>query len=61
MPATVQSLYVCPYDVYEIKDYEARYYTMLRLAAAGSVTLLYTCNPSTVLRLAKKLGDFTVL
>ena len=59
IPKAIKSLYSCPYEVYEIKDYEAKYYCLLRIAAAQSISLIYTCNPSTVLLLAQRLGQFT--
>jgi hypothetical protein len=59
IPKAIKSLYSCPYEVYEIKDYEAKYYCVLRIAAAQSISLIYTCNPSTVLLLAQRLGQFT--
>jgi hypothetical protein len=59
IPNAIKSLYSCPYDVYEIKDYEAKYYCLLRIAAEQSISLIYTCNPSTVLLLAQRLGQFT--
>jgi hypothetical protein len=33
MPKPIQSMYTAPYGVFSVKDYEARYYTLLRLAA----------------------------
>jgi hypothetical protein len=50
------SLYALPYDVFEIKDYETRYYCIMRLAVAENVTMFNTANPSTIVLLAKK-GD----
>lgn len=58
IPKAIKSLYSCPYEVYEIKDYEAKYYCLLRIAAAQSISLIYTCNPSTVLLLGQRLGRF---
>ncbi|HEU4342240.1 MAG TPA: GH3 auxin-responsive promoter family protein [Candidatus Binatia bacterium] len=59
IPKAIKSLYSCPYEVYEIKDYEAKYYCVLRIAAGQSISLIYTCNPSTVLLLGQRLGHFT--
>ena len=53
MPKIVQSAYAVPYDVYEIKSYDAKYYAILRLALDTSVTFIGTANPSTVLKLAE--------
>lgn len=44
-----------PYPVYQIRDYESKYYTLLRLALALPVTCFYTLNPSTIVVLMKRL------
>ncbi|MGH7795179.1 MAG: GH3 auxin-responsive promoter family protein [Candidatus Binatia bacterium] len=59
IPKAIKSLYSCPYEVYEIKDYEAKYYCLLRIAAGQTISLIYSCNPSTVLLLGQRLGQFT--
>lgn len=53
MPRIVQSAYAVPYDAFEIADYEAKYYALLRLGLATDVTFLGTANPSSVLMLAE--------
>lgn len=58
MPSSIRPLYSVPYETYEIDDYEGKYYSLLRIAAAQSLRLIYTCNPSTILLLAKRLGEF---
>lgn len=58
MPTALRQLYSAPYELFEIKDYEAKYYALLRISAALPVRLIYTCNPSTVLLLAQRLGQF---
>ena len=51
-PKLAQWKYVLPVDVFEIQDYQAKYYTILRLALQErNVTYLGTANPSTLLRL----------
>jgi hypothetical protein len=59
IPAAIRSLYVCPYEVFEIEDYEARYYTILRIAVAQSLSLIATVNPSTLLVLCERLEQHT--
>jgi len=59
IPAPIRSLYACPYEVFEIEDYEARYYTILRIAAAQSLSLIVTVNPSTLLVLCERLEQHT--
>jgi hypothetical protein len=53
MPKFVQSAYAVPYDVYEIKSYDAKYYAILRLALDTKVSFVATANPSTILKLAE--------
>ena len=57
MPKPLQSVYSSPYDVYLIKDYEARYYTLVRLAAGQPISLMIACNPSTIVLLADRLAQ----
>ncbi|MHB8110670.1 MAG: GH3 auxin-responsive promoter family protein [Syntrophorhabdaceae bacterium] len=59
MPAFLKALYSSPYDVYEIGDYDARYYTLMRIAAGHDIRLMYIINPSTVLLMAQILGVHT--
>ena len=53
MPAVVQSAYAVPYEAFEIEDYEAKYYALLRCGLASNVSLLATANPSSILMLAE--------
>jgi GH3 auxin-responsive promoter len=59
MPRTVRSIHAAPYDVFTIGDYEAKYYTLVRVAAGKDVTGIITPNPSTILVLADRLGRHT--
>jgi hypothetical protein len=56
MPGPVRSMYTAPYGVFAIEDYEAKYYTLLRLAAGQDISCIATVNPSTVLLLADRLA-----
>ncbi len=47
-----------PYEVFIVKHYESRYYTLLRLALALPVTVIYTLNPSTIVMLGKRLAIY---
>jgi hypothetical protein len=53
LPGIVQSAYAVPYEVYEVEDYEAKYYALLRFGVAENVTMLGTANPSSVVKLAE--------
>jgi hypothetical protein len=59
LPPPVQSMYTSPYQVFTIDDYEAKYYTLLRLAAGQNISLIATVNPSTIVLLAERLGQHT--
>ena len=56
---TVQSMYTAPYRVFAIEDYEAKYYTLLRLAAGQNISCIATVNPSTIVLLADRLAKHT--
>lgn len=53
-PGFIRRMYAVPYVAFSIKDYEARYYTILRFAIQADITWLVTPNPSMVIMLAKK-------
>ncbi|MGD1896980.1 MAG: GH3 auxin-responsive promoter family protein [Phormidesmis sp.] len=59
MPWLLRRTYAVPYPVFEIKDYEARYWAISRFAMARDVSFLCTPNPSTLLRLAGVMADHT--
>jgi GH3 auxin-responsive promoter len=59
MPGPVKSMYTAPYGVFAIEDYEAKYYTLLRLAAGQDISCIATVNPSTVLLLGDRLAQHT--
>jgi GH3 auxin-responsive promoter len=47
-----------PYELFLIKDYEARYYSILRCALMLPISCIYTLNPSTIALLGKRLKTF---
>ena len=59
MPKPVQSMYTAPYPVFAVEDYEAKYYTLLRLAAGENISCIATVNPSTIVLLADRLAKHT--
>jgi hypothetical protein len=59
MPRVVAPIYSCPYEAFEIKDYDAKYYTIVRIACGQSISMILTPNPSTVLLLAQRMGQHT--
>ncbi|MFH1753046.1 MAG: GH3 auxin-responsive promoter family protein [Candidatus Omnitrophota bacterium] len=58
IPAMARRLYALPYSVLEIKEYEAKYYSILRLAAQEDISAIATLNPSTLVLLSRKLDNF---
>jgi hypothetical protein len=58
MPSLVRRHYALPYEVFCIKDYEARYYTMLRIGIEADVTNISTMNPLTILVLCQKIDKY---
>ncbi|MBM4260944.1 MAG: GH3 auxin-responsive promoter family protein [Deltaproteobacteria bacterium] len=52
-PGWIQQAHALPYEIAEIKDFEAKYYVAMRLGLEQNVTFLGTPNPSTILRLVE--------
>jgi hypothetical protein len=57
MPRIMRALYAIPYEVFDLDNYYAKYYCILRIAAARSISVIATANPSTILLLARKLQE----
>lgn len=53
LPSLVRRAYAIPYPVFEIKDYDNRYWAIARFALSREVSIFCTPNPSTLLRLAE--------
>ncbi len=53
MPGLIRKTYLLPYEVFEIEDYTAKYYVLMRLGLADSVTFLVTANPSSIVKLCE--------
>lgn len=47
----IRRRYAVPYPVFGVKDYEAKYYTIMRFAIEQQLSLIGSPNPSTILRL----------
>ena len=58
MPSFIGKHYALPYEVFCIKDYEARYYTILRLGIEADVSNVGTMNPLTILVLCQKIEKY---
>ena len=59
MGVAVKSNYSAPYEVFEIKNYDAKYYALLRIASGQAISTMYTPNPSTVLLVAQRMVEYT--
>lgn len=57
MPGIVRRAYSIPYSVFEIDDYEAKYYVIMRLSLEHDVRLLCTANPSSILKMCEKADE----
>ena len=51
MSETVKSTYAVPEEVFDVPDYNARYYLLMRFAVEQDVRYLITPNPTTVIEL----------
>ncbi|MGH7851916.1 MAG: GH3 auxin-responsive promoter family protein [Candidatus Binatia bacterium] len=55
-PSWIQNAYAVPYEIAEVKDFEAKYYLTMRLALEHDITFFGTPNPSTILRLVESVN-----
>ncbi|MBU0895646.1 MAG: GH3 auxin-responsive promoter family protein [Candidatus Omnitrophica bacterium] len=55
LPAIIKRGCAIPYEIFEIEGYNARYYTILRIAIEHDVTTLATLNPSAIIILCQKI------
>jgi hypothetical protein len=58
MPPIVAKMYAVPYCVFEIEDYQAKYYAIMRVALSEDVRSLFTANPSSILKMCEKANEF---
>ena len=50
----VRNRYLLPYEVFQIPDYDVKYYCILRIAMEKDISTIATLNPSTILLLCQK-------
>jgi hypothetical protein len=53
LPAIARSSYVIPYEVFEIRDYEAQYYAIMRIGIGARIRFVGTANPSSIIKLCE--------
>lgn len=58
LPRPVKHLYALPYEVFDIKDYNSRYYAILRIGMEQDVTTIATLNPSTIALLCERINGW---
>ncbi len=54
-PGFVKKLYVSPSEVFDIEDYTARNYVIMRMGIERNTTLVVTANPSTMVEMQKNV------
>ncbi|HVO95132.1 MAG TPA: GH3 auxin-responsive promoter family protein [Terriglobales bacterium] len=57
-PRWIQNAYAVPYEVAQVKAFEAKYYLIMRLGLEHEVTFFATPNPSTILKLVETADSF---
>jgi len=58
MPSVVRSTYAIPYDVFLIEDYDAKYYTLMRIGVAENISFVATANPSSIIKMCEFADRF---
>ncbi len=56
-PEMIRQLYASVPEIFEIKDYAARYYTLMRITVEQYVTLVIMPNPSSVVEMQNTLAE----
>jgi len=59
MPGIIRRSYSIPYEVFEIEDYGAKYYTIMRISLEHDVRFLATANPSSIIKMCEKASEFS--
>ncbi len=57
MPGIIRRAYSIPYEVFEIEDYGAKYYAIMRIALEHDVRFLATANPSSIIKMCEKASE----
>ncbi|MBQ0040383.1 MAG: GH3 auxin-responsive promoter family protein, partial [Treponema sp.] len=58
IPEFVKPIHSAPSEVFEITDYTARYYTLMRIAIEQDVHIIITANPSTIVEMQNNVNMF---
>lgn len=58
IPKFIQPINSAPDAVFEIEDYTARYYAIMRIGIEQDVTIIVTANPSTIVEMQNNVNQF---
>jgi len=58
IPKFVSQIHSAPDAVFEIADYTARYYAIMRIGIEQNVTIIVTANPSTIIEMQNNVNEF---
>lgn len=58
VPGFIAKRLTCPGCVFNIADYQARYYTIMRMSVEQNVSIIVTPNPSTLLELQNNAAEW---
>jgi hypothetical protein len=58
IPGFMKALHPAPADIFNIADYKARYYTIMRMGIEQDITLIITANPSTLVEMQNNANEF---
>jgi len=58
MSGIIKRVYSIPYDAFEIEDYGAKYYAIMRISLEHDVRFLATANPSSILKMCEKASEY---
>lgn len=58
IPDFIKPIHSAPADVFDITDYKARYYTIMRIAIEQNVHIIVTANPSTIVEMQNNVNEF---
>ena len=59
MPSIMQRAYSIPYEVFEIEDYQAKYFALMRISLEHDVRFVATANPSSILKMCEKADELS--
>ena len=59
MPWIMRRAYAIPYDVFEIDDYQAKYFALMRISLEQDVRMVATANPSSILKMCEKADELS--